>query len=57
MKCVRLGNLDVSRIGLGAIGMSFAYTGAGRDYSESVRTIHRAMDLGVTSIETAEAYG
>ena len=57
MKHVRLGGLDVSRIGLGAMGMSFAYTGAGSDDDESVRTIHRALDLGVTLIDTAEVYG
>jgi aryl-alcohol dehydrogenase-like predicted oxidoreductase len=57
MKYVRLGDLDVSRIGLGVMGMSFAYTGAGRDDKESVRTIHRALDLGVTFIDTAEVYG
>jgi aryl-alcohol dehydrogenase-like predicted oxidoreductase len=57
MKFVRLGDLDVSRIGLGAMGMSFAYTGAGSDDEESVRTIHRALDLGFTFIDTAEVYG
>jgi aryl-alcohol dehydrogenase-like predicted oxidoreductase len=57
MKHIRLGNLDVARIGLGAMGMSFAYTGAGADDAESIRTIHRAIDLGVTLIDTAEIYG
>ena len=57
MKHVRLGALDVSRIGLGAMGMSFGYTGAGKDDDESIRTIHRALDLGVTFIDTAEVYG
>ena len=57
MKHVKLGNLDVSRIGLGAMGMSFGYTGAGADDAESIRTIHRALDLGVTFIDTAEIYG
>jgi aryl-alcohol dehydrogenase-like predicted oxidoreductase len=57
MKHVKLGTLDVGRIGLGAMGMSFAYTGAGTDAAESIRTIHRALDLGVTMIDTAEAYG
>jgi aryl-alcohol dehydrogenase-like predicted oxidoreductase len=37
--------------------MSFAYTGAGTDDAESIRTIHRAIDLGVTLIDTAEIYG
>jgi aryl-alcohol dehydrogenase-like predicted oxidoreductase len=57
VKHVKLGDLDVSRIGLGAMGMSFGYTGAGSDDDESVRTIHRALDLGVTFIDTAEVYG
>jgi aryl-alcohol dehydrogenase-like predicted oxidoreductase len=57
MKNATLGNLDVARIGLGAMGMSGAYTGAGSDDAESIRTIHRALDLGVTLIDTAEVYG
>jgi aryl-alcohol dehydrogenase-like predicted oxidoreductase len=57
MKHVELSNLDVARIGLGAMGMSSAYTGAGSDDNESIRTIHRALDLGVTLIDTAEVYG
>src|ERR1700712_2325595 len=57
MKHVMIGELDVARIGLGAMGMSFAYTGAGTDDAESIRTIHRAIDLGVTLIDTAEVYG
>jgi aryl-alcohol dehydrogenase-like predicted oxidoreductase len=57
MQHVSLGDLDVARIGLGAMGMSAAYTGAGTDEEQSVRTIHRALDLGVTFIDTAEVYG
>ncbi len=57
MKQAKLRDLEVSRIGLGAMGMSFGYTGAGRDDAESIRTIHRALDLGVTFIDTAEIYG
>jgi aryl-alcohol dehydrogenase-like predicted oxidoreductase len=57
MKHATLGALDVGRIGLGAMGMSAAYTGAGTDDAESIRTIHRALDLGVTLIDTAEVYG
>lgn len=57
MKHTTLGTLDVSRIGLGAMSMSFAYTGAGTDDAESIRTIQRAIDLGVTLIDTAEIYG
>jgi aryl-alcohol dehydrogenase-like predicted oxidoreductase len=57
MKHVSLGGLDVSRLGLGAMGMSAFYTGAGTADDESIRTIHRALDLGVTFIDTAEVYG
>src|SRR5689334_112766 len=57
MKHITLGDLDVARIGLGAMGMSAAYTGAGTDDEESIRTIHRALDLGVTLVDTAEIYG
>jgi aryl-alcohol dehydrogenase-like predicted oxidoreductase len=57
MKHAKLRDLDVSRLGLGAMGMSFGYTGAGSDDAESIRTIHRALDLGVTFIDTAEVYG
>jgi aryl-alcohol dehydrogenase-like predicted oxidoreductase len=57
MRHVSLGGLDVSQLGLGTMGMSAAYTGANADDAESVRTIHRALDLGLTLIDTAEAYG
>ncbi len=57
MKRAQLGTLDVARIGLGTMGMSFAYGSADRDDDESIRTIHRAIDLGVTLIDTAEVYG
>jgi aryl-alcohol dehydrogenase-like predicted oxidoreductase len=57
MKYIKLGDLEVSRIGLGAMGMSHGLTGAGTDDAESVRTVHRALDLGVTLIDTAEIYG
>lgn len=58
MKQVSLGGLNVSRIGLGAMTMAGIYTtGAGLDDDESIRTIHRALDLGVTHIDTAEIYG
>src|SRR3954464_5691432 len=57
MHHINLGDLTVSRIGLGCMGMSFAYTGAGTDDAESVRTINRALDLGVTHLDTAEVYG
>jgi aryl-alcohol dehydrogenase-like predicted oxidoreductase len=57
MKHISLGGLDVSRLGLGAMGMSAYYTGASVDDTESIRTIHRALDLGITLIDTAEVYG
>jgi aryl-alcohol dehydrogenase-like predicted oxidoreductase len=57
MKNAKLGELTVARIGLGAMGMSHGYTGAGTDDDESIRTIHRALDLGVNFIDTAEIYG
>ena len=57
MKHIHLRDLDVSRIGLGAMGMSHGYTGAGSDDDQSIRTIHRALDLGVTLVDTAEVYG
>jgi aryl-alcohol dehydrogenase-like predicted oxidoreductase len=57
MKHISIGGLDVSRIGLGAMSMSGYYnTGEGSE-AESIRTIHRALDLGVTHIDTAEIYG
>ncbi len=57
MEHVSLGDLDVSRLGLGTMGMSAFYTGANVDNAESIRTIQRALDLGITLIDTAEAYG
>ncbi|WP_395577369.1 aldo/keto reductase [Streptomyces sp. BK79] len=57
MQSTSLGRLDVPRIGLGVMGMSAFYTGAGRDETESIRTIRRAVDLGVTHLDTAEVYG
>ncbi|WP_031044748.1 aldo/keto reductase [Streptomyces sp. NRRL F-5650] len=57
MQSTSLGRLDVPRIGLGVMGMSAYYTGAGRDETESIRTIRRAVDLGVTHLDTAEVYG
>ncbi len=51
------GTLEVSRLGLGCMGMSAFYTGAGTDEAGSIATIHRAMELGVTFFDTAEIYG
>ncbi len=47
--------LEVSAIGLGCMGMSHAY--GTPDDTESIRTIHRALELGVTYFDTAEVYG
>ncbi|OWV68851.1 aldo/keto reductase [Rhizobium sp. R339] len=56
MKTRKLGNdLTVSAVGLGCMGMSFAYGAS--DEAESVRTLNRAVDLGVTFFDTAEVYG
>jgi aryl-alcohol dehydrogenase-like predicted oxidoreductase len=57
MKSVELGHsgLSVSAIGLGCMGMSEFY--AGFDDAESVATIHRALDLGITFLDTADIYG
>ena len=59
MKKITLGSTgpQVGRIGLGLMGMSAFYTGAGSDEKESIATIHRALELGVTLLDTAEIYG
>ena len=50
----RLGDLTVSALGLGCIGISDFY--GGRDEAEAIATIHRALDLGVTFLDTANMY-
>src|SRR5438552_4241402 len=58
MRALGRSNLEVSAVGLGCMGMSFAYgTPEERDERESIATIHRALELGVTFFDTAEAYG
>lgn len=58
MKTRKLGNsdLEVSAIGLGLMGMSPGIYGSINDV-ESIKTIHRAMDLGVTFLDSADTYG
>jgi aryl-alcohol dehydrogenase-like predicted oxidoreductase len=51
----KLGSLDVSALGLGCMGMS-AYYGT-TDEDESVATIHRALELGINFLDTAQLYG
>ncbi|MBR7826714.1 aldo/keto reductase [Actinospica sp. MGRD01-02] len=57
MKHTTLGTLEVGRIGLGAMTMAGVYSASGLDDAEAIRTIHRALDLGATLIDTAEIYG
>jgi len=57
MKHISLGGLDVSRIGLGTMAMSGYYLDPSSSDAESIRTIQRALELGVTHIDTAEIYG
>ena len=49
--------MDVGAIGLGCMGMTFAYDKAEQDDASSIDVIHRALDLGVTLLDTADAYG
>ena len=55
----RLGasGLEAGAIGLGCMGMTWAYTSGERDDDRSVRVIHRALELGMDLIDTADMYG
>jgi aryl-alcohol dehydrogenase-like predicted oxidoreductase len=56
MKKRKLGSeLEVSAVGLGCMGFSHAYGGA--DEKDAIAAIHRAVEIGVTLFDTAEAYG
>ena len=55
METRKLGELEVSALGLGCMGMSEFY--GGRDEAEAIATIHRALELGITLLDTADMYG
>ena len=55
MQTRKLGQLEVSALGLGCMGMSEFYSG--RDQTEAIATLHRALELGVTFLDTADMYG
>src|SRR4051812_44383835 len=55
MKTRKLGSLEVSELGLGCMGMSAFYGSS--DEGEAIATIHRALELGCTFLDTAEMYG
>lgn len=56
MQTRKLGNLEVSAIGLGCMGMSFSY-GAPKDKTEMTAVLRGAVERGITFFDTAEVYG
>ncbi|HVG39774.1 MAG TPA: aldo/keto reductase [Pyrinomonadaceae bacterium] len=56
MQTRKLGNLEVSALGLGCMGMSFGY-GQPKDEQEMIALIRAAVEKGVTFFDTAEVYG
>jgi aryl-alcohol dehydrogenase-like predicted oxidoreductase len=55
MKTRKLGSLEVSALGLGCMGMSAFYGSA--DEGEAIATIHRALEIGINFLDTAQLYG
>ncbi|MDQ0993212.1 aldo/keto reductase [Streptomyces sp. V3I7] len=56
-RTIGAGALAVGAIGLGCMPMSWAYTASHRRGDESLRAVHRALDLGSTLLDTADMYG
>jgi aryl-alcohol dehydrogenase-like predicted oxidoreductase len=58
MKRRKLGGTEVGAVGLGCMGMTWAYNGDGStDEAEHIRVIHRALELGCNLVDTADIYG
>lgn len=59
METRKLGELEVSKLGLGCMGMSFAYdpSEAEQNEEQSIKVIHAALDAGINFIDTADMYG
>ncbi|MEU3861407.1 aldo/keto reductase [Streptomyces sp. NPDC028722] len=56
-RTIGAGALAVGAVGLGCMPMSWAYSGSRRRGDESLRTVHRALDLGCDLLDTADMYG
>src|SRR3954465_4104370 len=54
---MKIAGRDTGRIGLGCMGMTWAYGAADRDEAESIAAIHRALERGVTLLDPADMYG